>query len=155
MTSLVQNKQQISVSLNIDTSGDINPKLDVLAENLRYFHSLHGKMLTLELDSAWSHSVFVPAVPLSTVVTHILAASDAVILPHYSAPPRGRPWAPRIAAGVKKLRQHQHSLAISALQSVGPRIIITRREALVRYLRHHRIFERIPSETVLSSIFQL
>ena len=101
MTRSVQNKQQISVSLNIDTRGDINPKLDALAENLRYFHSLHGKMLTLELDSGWSNSVFVPAVPLSAVVTHILAASDTAILPHYSAPPRGRPWAPRIAAGVK------------------------------------------------------
>ena len=53
MTSPVQNKQQISVSLNIDTRGDINPKLDALAENLRYFHSLHGKMLALELDSGW------------------------------------------------------------------------------------------------------
>ena len=155
MTSPVQNKQQISVSLNIDTRGDINPKLDALAENLRYFHSLHGKMLTLELDSGWSNSVFVPAVPLSAVVTHILAASDAAILPHYTAPPRGRPWAPRIAAGVKQLKQHQQSLAVSALQSAGPRIITTRREALVRYLRHHRIFERIPSETALSSIFKL
>ena len=101
MTSLVQNKQQISVSLNIDTSGDINPRLDALAENLRYFHSLHGKRLTLELDSAWSNSVFVPAVPLSTVVIHILAASDSVILPHYIAPPRGRPWAHRVAAGLQ------------------------------------------------------
>ena len=81
MTSPVQNKQQISVSLNIDTSGDINPKLDALAENLRYFHLLHDKMLTLELDSGWNNSVFVPAVPLRTVVTHILAASDAAILP--------------------------------------------------------------------------
>ena len=96
-----------------------------------------------------------PAVPLSTVVTHILAASDAAILPHYTAPPRRRPWAPRIAAGFKQLKQHQHSLAISALQSAGHRIIKTRREALVRYLRHHRIFEHIPSETALSSIFKL
>ena len=112
-------------------------------------------MLTLELDSGWSNSVFVPAVPLSAVVTHILAASDAAILPHYTAPPRGRPWAPRIAAGVKQLKQHQHSLAISALQSAGPRIIKTRREALVRYLRHHRIFERIPSETALNTLFKL
>ena len=71
--------------------------------------------------------MFVPAVPLSTVVTHILAASDAAILPHYTAPPRGRPWAPRVAAGVKQLKQHQHSLAISALQRSGPRIITTRR----------------------------
>ena len=101
MTSPVQNKQQISVSLNIDTSSDINPKLDALSEHLRYVHLLHGKTLTLDLETGWSHSVFVPAVPLSTVVTHILAASDTAILPHYSAPPRGRPWAPRIAAGVK------------------------------------------------------
>jgi len=155
MTRSVQNKQQISVSLNIDTSGNINPKLDALAENLRYFHLLHGKTLTLDLDSGWSNSVFVPAVPLSTVVTHILAASDAAILPHYSAPPRGRPWAPRFAACVKRLKQHQHSLAISALQRSGPCIIAKRRDALVRYLRHHRIFQRIPSETVLSSIFKL
>ena len=152
MTSSVQNKQQISVSLNIDTSGDINPKLDALAEILRYFHSLHGKTLTLELDSGWRNSVFVPAVPLSTALTHILAASDAAILPYYSDPPRGRPWASRIAAGVTALQQHRRSLAISALQRSGPRIITTRREALVRY---HRIFERIPSETALSSIFKL
>ena len=72
----VQNKQQISVSLNIDTSSDINPKLDALSEHLRYVHLLHGKTLTLDLETGWSHSVFVPAVPLSTVVTHILAASD-------------------------------------------------------------------------------
>ena len=96
-----------------------------------------------------------PAVPLSTVVTHILAASDAAILPHYTAAPRGRPWAPHIAAGVTQFKQHQHSLSILALQRSGPRIITTRREALVRYLRHHRIFEHIPSETALSSIFKL
>ena len=106
MTSPVQNKQQISVSLNIDTSGDINPKLDPLSEILRYFHSLHGKTLSLEIDSGWSNSVFVPAVPLRPVVTHILAASDAAILPHYTAAPRGSPWAPRIAAGVEPLKQH-------------------------------------------------
>ena len=109
MTSPVQNKQQISVSLKIDTSGEINPTLDALAENLRYFHSLHGKSLTLEVDSGWSNSIVVPAGPVSTVVTHILAASDAAILPHYSAPPCGRPWAPRVAAGVKQLKQHQYS----------------------------------------------
>ena len=90
MTSPVQNKQQISISPNIDASGEINPKLDALAENLRRFHLLHCKMLTLELDSGWSNSVFVPAVPLGTVVTNILTASEAAILPHYSAPPRGR-----------------------------------------------------------------
>ena len=123
MTSPVQNKQQISVSLSIDTSGDINPKLDALAEILRYFHSLHGKTLTLELDSGWRNSVFVPAVPLSTALTHILAASDAAILPHYTAAPRGSHLAPRIAASVEQLKQHQHSLAISALQRSGPRII--------------------------------
>ena len=79
MTSPVQNKQQISVSLNIDTSSDINPKLDALSEHLRYVHLLHSKTLTLDLETGWSHSVFVPAVPLNTVVTHTLAASEQLL----------------------------------------------------------------------------
>ena len=141
--------------MNISTSGDINTKLDALAENLWCLYSLHGKTLNLDLQSGWHNSAFVPPVPLNTAITRILAAGNAAILPHYTAAPRGRPWAPHIAAGVTQFKQHQHSLSILALQRSGPRIITTRREALVRYLRHHRIFERIPSETAISRTLNL
>jgi hypothetical protein len=47
--------------------------------------------------------VFVLAVPLSTVVIHVLAANDAAFLLHYTAAPHGHPWAHRIVAGVKQL----------------------------------------------------
>ena len=102
-----------------------------------------------------TNSVFVRAVPLDAVVSHILQESDAAISPQYSAAPRGRPWGPRIAAGITALQQHRHSLAVSALQSSGPRIITTRKEALVRYLSKHRIFKQLPSDAELSTLFNL
>ena len=84
-----------------------------------------------------------------------MEVSDAAISPQYSAVPSGRTWAPRIAAGITALQQHRHSLAISARQSSGPRIKITRKEALVRYLSKHRIFKQLPSDAELSSLFNL
>ena len=112
MLRSVQNQWQISVSLNIDTRGEINPKFDALAENLRYFHPLHSKMLTFDLESDWSNCLFLSAVFLSTAATHVLAASDATISRHYTSAPNGRSQVPGNAAGVKQLPQHQHSLAI-------------------------------------------
>ena len=123
--------------------------------NLRFLHSLHNKTISFNLASESTNSVFVRAVPLDAVVSHILEVSDAAISPQYSAAPRGRPWEPRIAAGITALQQHRHSLAISALQSSGPRIITTRKEALVRYLSKHRIFKQLPSDAELSTLFNL
>ena len=95
------------------------------------------------------------AVFLDAVVSHILEVSDAAILPQHSAAPRGRSWAPRIAAGITALQQDRHSLTVSALQSSGPRIITTRKEALVRYPRKHRIFKQLPSDAELNSLVKL
>ena len=61
----------------------------------------------------------------------------------------------RIAAGITALQQHRHSLAVSALQSAGSRIITTRKEALVRYLSKHHIFKQLPSDAELSTLFNL
>ena len=155
MTRSVQNKTQISVQLSISTTGAINKKFDALTDNLRFLHSLHNKTISFNLASESTNSVFVRAVPLDAVVSHILQESDAAITPQYSAAPRGRPWEPRIAAGITALQQHRHSIAISALQSSGPRIITTRKEALVRYLSKHRIFKQLPSDAELSSLFNL
>ena len=60
-----------------------------------------------------------------------------------------------VSSSLVKVTVVPTATAVSALQSAGPRLITTRREALVRYLLHHRIFERVPSETALSSIFKL
>ena len=89
--------------------------------------------------------MFVPAIPLSTVEIDSLATSDTAIIPHYTVPPRNWSWEPSIAAGVTQLKQHQNSFAISTSQRSGSRIITTRRDALVRCLRHHQIFECFPS----------
>ena len=155
MTRSVQNKTQISVRLSISTTGAVNQKFDALTDNLRFLHSLHNKTISFNLASESTNSVFVRAVPLDAVVSHILQESDAAISPQYSAAPRGRPWAPRIAAGITALQQHRHSLAVSALQSSSPRIITTRKEALIRYLSKHRIFKQLPSDAELSSLFNL
>jgi len=115
----------------------------------------HNKILSFNPANERRISVFVRAVPLDAVVSYILKVSDAAISPQYSAAPRGRPWEPRIAAGITALQQHRHSLAISALQSSGPRVITTRKEALIRYLSKHRIFKQLPSDAELSSLFNL
>jgi len=60
-----------------------------------------------------------------------------------------------VSSSLVKVTVVPPATSVSALQSPGPRIITTRRKALVRYLRHHRTFERIPSEKALSSIFKL
>jgi hypothetical protein len=153
MTRPVQNKTQLSVQLSISTTGAINQKFDALTDNLRFLHSLHNKTISFNLVNESTNSVFVRAVPLDAVVSHIL--QESAISPQYSAAPRGRPWEPRIAAGITALQQHRHSLAVSALQSSGPRIITTRKEALVRYLSKHRIFKQLPSDAELSTLFNL
>ena len=155
MTRSVQNKTQISVKLNISTNGAVNKKFDALIVNLRFLHSLHNKTISFNLVNESTNSVFVRALALDAVVSHILEVSDAAISPQYSAAPRGRPWEPCIAAGITALKQHRHSLAVSALQSAGPLIITTRKEALVRYLSKHRIFKLLPSNAELSSLFNL
>jgi hypothetical protein len=121
----------------------------------RFLHLRHNKILSFNPANERRNSVFVRAVPLDAVVSDILEVSDSAISPQYSAAPRGRPWVPRIAAGLTALQQHRHSLAVSALQSAGPRIITTRKEALVRYLSKHRIFKQLPSDAELSSLFNL
>jgi hypothetical protein len=120
MIRSVQNKTQISVQLNISTTGAVNQKFDALTDNLRLLHSLHNKTISFYLASESTNSVFVRAVPLDAVVSHILEASDAAISPQYSAAPRGRPWAPRIAAGITALQQHRHSLAVSSTSKCRP-----------------------------------
>ena len=155
MTRSVQNKTQISVRLSISTTGAVNQKFDALTDNLRFLHSLHNKTISFNLASESTNSVFVRAVPLDAVVSHILEVSDAAISPQYSAAPRGRPWKPRIAAGITALQQHRHSLAVSALQSSGPRIITTRKEALVRYLSKHRISKQLLLDEDLKKLFNL
>ena len=116
MTRSVQNKTHISVQLSISTTGAVNKKFDALSDNLRFLHSLHNTTITFNLATESTHSVFFRAVTLDSVVSHILEVSDAAISPQYSAAPRGRPWEPRIAAGITALQQHRHSLAISAQQ---------------------------------------
>ena len=100
MTRSVQSKTQISVQLNISTTGAVDKKFAALTDNLRFLHSLHNKTINFNLVNESINSVFVRAVPLDAVVSHILQESDAAISPQYTAAPRGRPWAPRIAAGV-------------------------------------------------------
>jgi hypothetical protein len=92
MTRSVQNKTQISVQLSISTTGAVNQKFDALTDNLRFLHSLHNKTISFNPASESTNSVFVRAVPLDAVVSHILQESDAAISPQYSAAPRGRPW---------------------------------------------------------------
>ena len=127
--------------MNISTTSAVNQKFDALIENLWFLHSLHNITLSFNLANESTNSVFGRALPIDAVVSHILEASDAAIVPQYSAAPRGRPWRPRIVAGLTPLRQHRHSLAVSALQSSGPRIIATRKEELFRYLSKYRIFK--------------
>lgn len=104
MTRSVQNKTQISVQLSISTTGAVNKKFDALTDNLRFLHSLHNKTISFNLASESTNSVFVRAVPLDAVVSHILEVSDAAaISPQYSAARCGRPWAPRIAVGITAL----------------------------------------------------
>ena len=43
--------------LDVITTSEINPMLDALAENLRYFQSLRGKMLSFDLQSGQSNSL--------------------------------------------------------------------------------------------------
>ena len=116
---------------------------------------MHNETISFNPARESTNSVFVRAVPLDAVVSHILEVSNAAILPQYSTSPSGRPWAPRITTGVTALQQQRHSLAISALQSSGPRIITTRKEALVRYLSKHRIFKQLPSDAEVSRLFNL
>jgi hypothetical protein len=79
MTRSAQNKTQISVKLNISITGAVNQKFDALIDNLQFLHLLHNKTIIFNLVNESINSVFVRAVLLDAVVSHILEVSDAAI----------------------------------------------------------------------------